>query len=986
MTEEDTADQMPALMSEARKLLRTLPDALALEVVAAVAQQDSPLAVVLRQSIRSEDEASGVRDMEQLIQSSEELVCSLPEEAAILLVAAVLEGASPLASSLRLQLQLRPRSGDSARSAAHSSRPSSSASNKSGKSLSAFEELLRDGKELLSKLPDPLACSVLDAAMSGESALSAAIRTAQAPDLDAGHVRPHAQRVWSLKHNRCTRLGLQPTLGLVEEGKPEVKGVLLDLFGEITDKDADCIPVVKLDEEQATQLTLRMEASGKGFRVLPFTWERLDDCEQIAGLRQLSHGGGEEVLVPVTTAQGEINAGEWAYFEVDVDESWNAMEIGCEASAGFIIIQKGGRPDDTSFDQESETALLKLREDWRKEEDSVARCHQAGDNHAAMLHLRNATALYKQIEKDMVTRTKCMRQTFPTHGSLVHLTVVSNPSSEPKERPTQTVQRPFLLAGEVFPGKWHIALKCTSDPRHPMRYRMSLRYTTKTHLQTEKAIRITHLEPKNNGEDERRQEEQAREKIQNSDLKSLEKLKWEKWNKVDLAKALGPKFVGTFYPPKLEGASVIMQKIVRGYLARRRKRWLGQVQERRKALKAKEEQVKASLSLEDKNLLTSFKSKYIPQELDDLRFAYSSALMLRFGTLRTAFQLRMASRAVFNVVDEAGAGVIETDGIQKALKMLGLDEVAEEDLQYVMNAFDDDGSGAIDQQEFNKMVLALCSSSGPGGIKAAVAAVCDPKKKVEATNIKLAEPPSPAVAEKRVEKSLDERAAEMTGDQLQNVLERLKMRLTNRDEDDRKKQLEREAAAAQEEAAKKEAERVRREAEQRHADEVEKRRRAEKEEAIAAAEAEAAALRIVGISLKEMLHQVNHTYTSDADIEALAPDMFKHVNTCGDGRMSFEELKQAVIDTDLQIQDNHLRMALDLFDHERKGGLDIANFTSMLKALLPSHGEDNQPVGPEGSKRLWRKLKVFTKAMPSIVGQQKSRGAEVALAVARTMS
>eukprot|EP00961_Rhodomonas_salina_P082553 1109432-Rhodomonas_salina.3 len=71
----------------------------------------------------------------------------------------------------------------------------------------------RDGKELLSKLPDPLACSVLDAvlfcvgvlrdcvlltslclltaircwqAMSGESALSAAIRTAQAPDLDAG--------------------------------------------------------------------------------------------------------------------------------------------------------------------------------------------------------------------------------------------------------------------------------------------------------------------------------------------------------------------------------------------------------------------------------------------------------------------------------------------------------------------------------------------------------------------------------------------------------------------------------------------------------------------------------------------------------------------------------------------------------------------------------------------------------------------------------
>lgn len=54
----------------------------------------------------------------------------------------------------------------------------------------------------------------------------------------------------------------------------------------------------------------------------------------------LDAGGGEEVLVPVTTAQGEINAGEWAYFEVDVDESWNAMEIGCEASAGFIIIQK----------------------------------------------------------------------------------------------------------------------------------------------------------------------------------------------------------------------------------------------------------------------------------------------------------------------------------------------------------------------------------------------------------------------------------------------------------------------------------------------------------------------------------------------------------------------------------------------------------------------------------------------------------------------
>ena len=76
--------------------------------------------------------------------------------------------------------------------------------------------------------------------------------------------------------------------------------------------------------------------------------------------------------------------------------------------------------------------------------------------------------------------------------------------------------------------------------------------------------------------------------IKGSDLRVLERIKWENWNKVGLAKALMVKFKDDFYPPKNHEKSVKMQAVVRGFLARQRLKWLQQVGLRRIQLKEKE--------------------------------------------------------------------------------------------------------------------------------------------------------------------------------------------------------------------------------------------------------------------------------------------------------------------------------------------------------------------------------------------------------------
>jgi len=60
-------------------------------------------------------------------------------------------------------------------------------------------------------------------------------------------------------------------------------------------------------------------------------------------------------------------------------------------------------------------------------------------------------------------------------------------------------------------------------------------------------------------------------------MRALERIKWENWNKVALAKALMVKFKDHFYPPKNHEKSVHMQAVVRGFLARQRLNWLHQV-------------------------------------------------------------------------------------------------------------------------------------------------------------------------------------------------------------------------------------------------------------------------------------------------------------------------------------------------------------------------------------------------------------------------
>lgn len=71
-----------------------------------------------------------------------------------------------------------------------------------------------------------------------------------------------------------------------------------------------------------------------------------------------------------------------------------------------------------------------------------------------------------------------------------------------------------------------------------------------------------------------------------------------------------------------------------------------------------------------------------------------------------------AAAAVFNVIDEDGSGQIEASEMRKGLKMLGLDSVDEDTLEYVVKEFDTDGTGDIDKKEFVNMaqVCALCGS------------------------------------------------------------------------------------------------------------------------------------------------------------------------------------------------------------------------------------------------------------------------------------
>ena len=265
-------------------------------------------------------------------------------------------------------------------------------------------------------------------------------------------------------------------------------------------------------------------------------------------------------------------------------------------------------------------------------------------------------------------------------------------------------------------------------------------------------------------------------------------IKWENWNKVGLAKALMVKYKDDFYPPKNHEKSVIMQATVRGFLARQRLKWLQQVELRRIQLKEKEEKMREDLPYDDKLLIRKNREKCVPQELDDLRFAEGAAMMLKYGDLQNPYKLAQAARAVFNVMDADGSGCMDTQEVREALKMLGLDNVKDDDLQTLIKHFDADDSGTIDREEFRKMVQTLC---------------CAGKDIMSALKMVTNTHPSRIVVKKKppvVHEVTAMDPSKMTRSQLENTLNGLKMRLTNRNASDKAKREKEEAERAAQEA------------------------------------------------------------------------------------------------------------------------------------------------------------------------------------------
>ncbi len=693
------------------------------------------------------------------------------------------------------------------------------------------------GIDLIRRLPDDSAISLIEALLDNESPVAAGVRTrlrkpAKQPLRKSG-------RVYSVKHNFCTQNGLLPTLGVIAEGSPDVEGVLLDQFGRWPE-NANEYSRVRLDEEQAYQLTLRMEFAGvcvcvyvcvcvcecththtntratalrclsscvrtpklrlihtrlhtgKTFVVEPYTWQRLDKCDEIVSFRQRLFSDGKEDFVVKKCAQGEVKpdsvTGGWEFFEFDVDVSWNAFELCAEGHSGQVLLIKGVRPTDEAYDFDADRQISELKKEWQAKEFEVDRARKAKDEETLMRFAKESAELYKKLKSITDARPKAFCHVFPRVEELVHIQVVSKKVSF-DQRAEAPVEMPESLEGSVFPGTWHVGFKCTSDPRHPMNYKLGIRYTTGTHLQRSRLRSRASTSEESEAEKERKRKAAESEAIKGStDLRVLERIKWENWNKVGLAKALMVKFKDDFYPPKNHEMSVKMQASIRGFLARQRLKWLQQVELRRVQLREKWEKMREELPYDDKLLLRKNREKEIPQELDDRRFAEGAAMMLKYGDLQNPYKLAQAARAVFNVMDADASGCMDTEEVLEALKMLGIENVKEEDLQTLIKHFDADGSGTIDREEFKKMVQTLC---------------CTGKDIMSALKMVTNTHPSRIVMKKKppvVHEVAVMDPSKMTRAQLENTLNGLKMRLTNRNASDKAKKEKEDAERAAQEA------------------------------------------------------------------------------------------------------------------------------------------------------------------------------------------
>ena len=263
------------------------------------------------------------------------------------------------------------------------------------------------------------------------------------------------------------------------------------------------------------------------------------------------------------------------------------------------------------------------------------------------------------------------------------------------------------------------------------------------------------------------------------------RVKWFKYNQVELARVMSRKHADNVYPPKIGSSSLTMQRVVRGFLARKRLRWQRQLELRRELVKAQEQKMRQALPHKDKVLLDVLSEQLDYRSLDQMRYAASAAQMLRNNNL-SPFMLMHAAEAVFRLVDVDRSGELDIDELGEVLPMLGI-ECTHEDLLLVASHFDVDNSGAIDLAEFQDMVQVLCC--GGNDVAAAIESVT--RRKIAERAVTTHEPPPHEASALQAHDFLS-----LTQLQLHNKLDELRTRLKVRRQHDANHSLEAQGRAA----------------------------------------------------------------------------------------------------------------------------------------------------------------------------------------------
>ena len=349
------------------------------------------------------------------------------------------------------------------------------------------------------------------------------------------------------------------------------------------------------------------------------------------------------------------------------------------------------------------------------------------------------------------------------------------------------VFRPAIFQDQLFPGRWHVAFKSLARGRRPMLFKLGIRHVMraadKTPFSAIKTAEQLAAEEAERAAAEQRAKDDAILK-HTDDPKKL-RVKWFKYNQVELARVMSREHADNVYPPKIGSSSLTMQRVVRGFLARKRLRWQRQLELRRELVKAQEQKMRQALPHKDKVLLDVLSEQLDYRSLDQMRYAASAAQMLRNNNL-SPFMLMHAAEAVFRLVDVDKSGELDIDELGEVLPMLGI-ECTHEDLLLVASHFDVDNSGAIDLAEFQDMVQVLCC--GGNDVAAAIESVT--RRKIAERAVTTHEPPPHEASALQAHDFLS-----LTQMQLHNKLDELRTRLKVRRQHDANHSLEAQGRAA----------------------------------------------------------------------------------------------------------------------------------------------------------------------------------------------